>query len=213
MLTRTNICFSLFFIACLFLYRDIGYAQVIPDTSLNEPIPAKALAQADTIQMYADTVTVKVKPPLPWEPKPKRAGLYSAIIPGLGQIYNKQYWKAPIVYAALGAGAYFIQDNLKQYRKFRKAYISRIDNDPSTTDKGENTENLDPQSLQQIQNDYRKQAELTVLLTGVGYILQIMDAVASAHLRNFDISRDISMHMSPMLFSNGIGVGIVLHLK
>jgi hypothetical protein len=190
-----------------------GYGQIIPDSSLNHPIPPQARAQADTIHMYADTMKVIPVKPLPWEPKPKRAGLYSAILPGAGQIYNRQYWKLPIVYGGLGAGVYFIQDNRKQYRKYRQAYLYRIDNDPSTKDADNEIAQYSTENLRELQNEYRKNADLSVLLTAVGYAIHIMDAVASAHLRNFDISRDISLQMKPMLHSNGVGFGLAMNFK
>lgn len=180
---------------------------------MNHPIPPKARAQADSIHMYADTVKVNIVRPAPWEPKPKRAGLYSAIIPGAGQFYNRQYWKLPIIYAGLGAGAYFIKDNLEQYRKYRKAYLYRIDNDPTTTDQDEAIKQYSNENLLQLQNEFRKNLDLVVLVTAVGYTLQIMDAVASSHLRNFDISRDISMHINPVLSTNGIGFGLAMNFK
>lgn len=180
---------------------------------MNNPIPPKARELADSIHLYADTVKVNIVKPTPWEPKPKRAGLYSAIIPGTGQLYNRQYWKIPIVYGALGAGAYFINFNLQQYRKYRRAYLYRIDNDPSTFDNDEAIKQYSDENLQQLQNEYRKDLDVAVLLTALGYTLQIMDAVASSHLRNFDISRDISMQMKPMLVNGGIGFGLAMNFK
>ena len=203
-----------FLLVCLAIFpARKGYGQIIPDTSLNHPIPPQARVQADTIHMYADTVKITPVRPLPWEPKPKRAGLYSAILPGAGQIYNRQYWKLPIVYGGLGAGVYFIQDNRKQYRKYRQAYLYRIDNDPSTKDADAEIAQYTTDTLRELQNEYRKNADLSVLLTAVGYTLHIMDAVASAHLRNFDISRDISLQMKPMLHSNGIGLELAMNFK
>lgn len=199
-------------ILLVLLGSQAGYAQIVPDSSLNHPIPPVARQEADSINMIADTVKVTIKPRQPWEPKPKRAGLYSAIFPGGGQIYNRQYWKLPIVYGALGAGAYMIHYNLDNYQKFRRAYIYEIDGDPSTV----NTPDLriySKENLKDLQDDYRKDADVAILLTAVGYALHIMDAVASAHLRNFDISRDISLQMKPMLHSNGIGFGIAMNFK
>jgi hypothetical protein len=161
--------------------------------------------------MIADTVKVAIKPRQPWEPKPKRAGLYSAIFPGGGQIYNRQYWKLPIVYGALGAGAYLIRYNLDNYQQYRRSYIYSIDNDPSTFNS--ETDRYTREQLKDIQDDYRKDADVAILLTAVGYALHIMDAVASAHLRNFDISRDISLQMKPMLHNNGVGFGIAMNFK
>ena len=205
---------SIYYLAMLFclLCSAPAFAQVVPDTSMHHPIPPQAQAQADTIHMYADTVKVPFVKPMPWEPIPKRAGLYSAILPGAGQFYNRQYWKMPIVYAGLGVGVYFIQDNLKSYRKYRQAYLISRDSDP-TTELDEEFEQYGQEGLQQLQNEYRKNADIAVLLTSVGYAIQILDAVASAHLRNFDISRDISMQMKPMLHGNGVGFGVAMNFK
>ncbi|WP_276133897.1 DUF5683 domain-containing protein [Polluticoccus soli] len=204
-----HICF-LSILLVLFGIRE-GYAQIVPDSSLNHPIPPVARQEADSINMIADTVKVTIKPRQPWEPKPKRAGLYSAIFPGGGQIYNRQYWKLPIVYGALGAGAYMIHYNLDNYQKFRRAYIYKTDGDASTFTP--ETLRYTDEQLKDIQNDYRKDADVAILLTAVGYALHIMDAVASAHLRNFDISRDISLQMKPILQNNGIGFGIAMNFK
>ncbi len=144
-----------------------------------------------------------------FEPDPKRAGMYSALFPGLGQAYNRQYWKLPIVAAGLGAAIYFIDFNTRQYQHYRKAYISRIDQIP------DNDLELvyDREGLRQIQEGYRKNRDMTILLTTVGYAVQIMDAVASAHLRNFDMSEDLSMRFSPVWTPEGPGLGLVFQWK
>ncbi len=85
---------------------------------------AATTSAADTTSAE-DTVAAKQGP---WQPNPKKAGFYSAILPGLGQTYNRQYWKIPVVYAGVGAAAYFISNNLSKYISYRKAYISRINN-------------------------------------------------------------------------------------
>ena len=66
--------------------------------------------------------------------RPSKATFYSAVLPGLGQAYNKKYWKVPIIYAGLIASAYYINDNHNQYKAYKKAYLIRIDNDPNTID-------------------------------------------------------------------------------
>lgn len=143
------------------------------------------------------------------QPNPKKAGLFSAIVPGLGQVYNRQYWKVPVIYTGLGVAAYFISNNLDKYQSYRKAYINRLNN-PGYKDQYTGIYD-DPAQLQHLQNEYNKYLDLAVLLTGIGYALQIMDAVTSAHLKNFDISRDISFHMQPVVVPNGIGIGVVMH--
>jgi Family of unknown function (DUF5683) len=159
---------------------------------------------ADTTERgVADSV---VKPHV-FQPNPKKAGLYSAILPGLGQAYNHNYWKIPVIYAGIGVAGYFIADNLNNYQSYRQAYIGRINN-PNPTDKYVGIYTTD--QLQQLQNDYNKYLDITVLISSLGYVLQIMDAVTSAHLKNFDISRDISLHVLPTPTPVGPGIGLVV---
>lgn len=173
--------------------------------------PSRPAATEKTTAAEDDTVKVKKL----FEPNPKKAGMYSSILPGLGQAYNRQYWKIPVVYAILGTAGYFIGYNYNQYSQFRQAYIYEIDGDPGTG-AGQVDEAYalyDASDLQRLQNNYKKDLDIIVLLTSVGYALQIMDAIVSAHLRNFDISRDISMQMQPVLQNNYVGVGLVFNLK
>ncbi len=150
----------------------------------------------------------------PWQPDPKKAGLYATLIPGLGQVYNRQYWKLPIVYAGLGVAGYFIVRNTKEYNKYRKAYIGRLNND-YPTDEFVGIYSVD--QLKQIQSDYNKNLSMTILFSSLAYMMQIMDAVTAAHLRNFDISRDISMQMRPVITPIGGriggGMGLVMNFK
>lgn len=184
------------------------YAQIVPDTSLNDPIPRVAEIKADT-SINSDSVLEIAPKPLPFQPIPKRAGLYSAIIPGTGQLYNRQYWKIPIVVAGLGTAIYFFQDNLQLYQSYRKAYLQR-EQDP---DNRTLYPRYEKEQLRQLQNNYRQNLDMTVLFGVLGYAAQILDAVAAAHLKNFDVSRDISMNMSPVANPNGVGFGIVMNFK
>lgn len=156
-----------------------------------------------------DTVAIPAKAQ-PFQPKPKKAGLYSALLPGLGQLYNRQYWKIPVVYVGIGIAGYFFIDNSNKYTSYREAYIGRINN-PNPTDKYVNR--YDESQLQQLQNDAKKYLDMTVLFSTIGYALQVMDAVTSAHLKNFDISRDISMRMHPIVVPGGMGMAFVVSLK
>lgn len=185
------------------------------------PVADSTPVQVDTVQMTtvvkagigADSTIAKdsTKKRKVFEPNAKKAGMYSSILPGLGQAYNRQYWKIPVVYAILGTAGYFIGFNYNKYTEYRQAYIYAIDGDPGTGNKL--SESYDAQSLQRLQNNYKKDLDVIVLLTSVGYALQIMDAVASAHLKNFDVSRDISMQVKPMVQNNFVGVGLVMNFK
>ena len=143
-----------------------------------------------------------------WQPNPKKAGLYAALVPGLGQIYNRQYWKLPIVYGGLSVAGYFIVKNTQEFSKLRKAYIGRINN-PYPTD--EYVKVYTDDQLRQLQDDQTRVVNLTVLFSSLAYFMQVLDAVTSAHLRNFDISRDISLQMKPMATPYGAGLGLAVH--
>jgi len=140
---------------------------------------------------------------------PKKTALFSAIVPGLGQYYNKHYWKIPVIYALVGTAIYFVNDNLKNYNAFRKELAGRRNNP--------NYERKFPQyeeetTLQSAQDYYRRNLDLTILLTGVGYTLQVIDAVVFAHLKGFDISEDISIRYRPVAMPNGgLGFGLVMN--
>lgn len=140
---------------------------------------------------------------------PKKAALFSAIVPGLGQLHNKHYWKIPVIYVGVGVAVYFVQDNLKNYNAYRKEYAGRLSQSPTFVNKfpeyGKITD------IKALQDYYRRNLDLTVLLTAAGYMLQVMDAVVFAHLRGFDISEDISLNARPVLMpQGGMGVGLVM---
>ncbi len=195
----------------------ISHAQIVPDTAVLPVIPdTTGVTARDTSFIRTDTTVVAridtamiPGKRLPFTPVPKRAGLYSAILPGMGQLYNRQYWKMPVIYAGMAVTGYFLIDNINKHRDYRKIYIGRIDNDPTTTDDLTYT----TEEVKLLQDTYKKYTDLTVLFTALGYMIQVLDAVASAHLKNFDVSPDISMRMQPVLYGNGIGFGVVMNFK
>jgi len=141
---------------------------------------------------------------------PKKTALFSAIVPGLGQYYNKHYWKIPVIYALVGTAIYFVNDNLKNYNAFRKELAGRRNNPSGYKRKFPQYE--DEGTLQSAQDYYRRNLDLTILLTGVGYTLQVIDAVVFAHLKGFDISEDISIRYRPVAMPNGgLGFGLVMN--
>lgn len=143
-------------------------------------------------------------------PSPKRVGLYSAIIPGLGQVMNHQYWKLPIIYGGLATAAYFIYDYRKNYNEFRSIYIGRVSNDPDAFKRHPELTSLG--QVQNAMNYYSHYLDLSVVLTVAGYGLQIIDALVFANLKDFDISPDISLRLQPILYNNGgIGLGMVMN--
>ena len=189
-------------------------AQTLGDTTVQQnAVPHTAQAdQQEQASPDADTVLdsaiqAKAKP---FQPNPKKAGLYSALVPGLGQLYNRQYWKVPVVYVGLGVCAYFLVTNYNKYESYYNAYIGRINN-PYPTDKY--VTSYTTSELQQLANDNNKYLDITALCTVIGYAMQVMDAVTGAHLKNFDMSRDISMKVQPVALPNGVGLGLVMDFK
>lgn len=125
-----------------------------------------------------------------------RAALMSAILPGAGQVYNKSYWKVPILYGGVAALIYFINFNQTNYKTFKTAYIYRSDRDTNTVDEFPNYTNDD---LLVRRDYYRRNRDLCYIVTGVVYVLNIIDAYVDAHLKDFDVSDDLSLHTKPYL--------------
>jgi len=117
---------------------------------------------------------------------PAKAAFYSAILPGLGQAYNKKYWKVPVVYAALGTGVYAYVWNNKRYHSFRDAYKQRL--------AGNEDEYpfLDDARLIQGQRVYQKNRDLSAIITVALYILNIVEANVDAHLTQFNVNDNLT---------------------
>lgn len=146
---------------------------------------------------------------------PKKAALLSAILPGAGQVYNKKYWKLPIIYVGAGALAYSFQFNQSRYVKYRNAYKYRIDDDSSTMDEYIGIYSDD--NLNTLQKYYHRYRDLTVIGFAALYALNIIDASVDAHLFTFDVSDDLSMKVEPTLINtvgmNNYTTGLSLKLK
>lgn len=130
---------------------------------------------------------------------PKKVAMYAAMCPGLGQIYNRKYWKLPIVYAGLGTGIFFISYSGKNLRTFNQALSIRLDTLPDTHDQF--VDNLDDNQLIAFRDYHRKNLQLAVFGTVAWWGLSIIDATVDAHLRSFDISDDLSMKIKPTFFT------------
>lgn len=139
--------------------------------------------KADELQLVADTIVRKPIDPL----APARAAFYSAIIPGLGQTYNKRYWKIPIVYGAIGTGVYFYTNNNKEYNRYRDAYKQRL--------KGLDDEfkgQFSDATLINAQRTFQRNRDLSLIITIGLYVLNIVDANVDAHLKQFNVNDDLS---------------------
>jgi hypothetical protein len=154
----------------------------------------------------SDSLLVKGKP----AHSPKKAAIYSACLPGLGQVYNKKYWKVPIIYAGfagLGYGFYF---NHREFKTYRNALRYRYDDDPATID---NFPQYNDDNLVTLKNFYQRYRDLTVVGMVALYTLNVVDAAVDAHLFTFDVSDDLSMRIQPtmmMEFTPGIRCGLTI---
>jgi hypothetical protein len=127
---------------------------------------------------------------------PARAAFYSAVLPGLGQAYNKKYWKIPIVYAALGTGVYFIVDNQEKYDRYQEAYKLRISGRPDDFDGSGNNPNISEAGLIRAQEIYKQNRDLSVFITLGLYALNIIEANVDAHLDDRAFNRNLSWRPS-----------------
>jgi len=139
-----------------------------------------------------DTLKSKEIDPL----RPSKAAFYSALLPGLGQAYNKKYWKIPLVYAAIGTSMYFYLDNHKKYHSYRDAYKKRLLGLP------DEYEYLDDSRLISAQRFYQRNKDLSLLFTIGFYVLNIIDANVDAHLMQFNVNEKLSFQ--PDVYMNDI---------
>jgi hypothetical protein len=126
---------------------------------------------------------------------PRRAAILSAVLPGLGQAYNKKYWKIPIVYGALGGLGYFFIKNQTEYKYYQTNLKAENDGDNATV----NGTGYTSDQLLTLKTTYRKRRDLFGFGLGLTYILNIVDANIDAHLKTFDISDDLSLKISPKM--------------
>jgi hypothetical protein len=139
----------------------------------------------DTVNLNKDVIN-----PL----APAKAAFYSALLPGLGQAYNKKYWKIPLVYAGIGTGLYFYNLNNKEYNSFRSAYKSRLEgfnNDPYV---GLYT----TETLINAQKVFQRNRNLSLVVTAGFYILNIIDANVDAHLLQFNVNENLTLRPDVM---------------
>jgi len=179
----------------LLLFYGFVYAQ-------QDSIPPKK-SDADSLQQslegkgvrFDEVVKRKINPLAP-----SRAAFYSALVPGLGQAYNKRYWKVPLVYAALGTGVYAYTFNNGQYNRYRDAFKSRQAG--FTTDEfygPGDTPFVSDSALEDAQERFQEDGDLSLLITIVLYALNIIDANVDAHLKQYNVNEELTIDFNPFL--------------
>jgi hypothetical protein len=186
------------------LQKTITSAASDSLASKKDSTVAKKVKVVDTAMQQYYTFNTKT-------PIPKRAAMYSALLPGLGQLYNKSYWKIPVVYAGVGASAYYMYRTYNNYQLFREVFIGRITNNKSTKD---TFKNFTVEDLRFLERSNRARLDRIVVYSAAYYGLNILDALVSAHLKNFDVSKSISMQVAPTLIDDRqLALAVKLHWK
>ncbi len=128
------------------------------------------------------------------KPLPARASMFSAVVPGLGQAYNGDYWKIPIFYTGLGVSIFCWADNQKQHNRYRNMYNQLGD--------GTYQGNLSEDNIKWYRDQYRRYRDYSIIATVLVYALNIVDANVFAHFNNFDISDDITFNVEPAIINS-----------
>jgi hypothetical protein len=219
-----------FFLFCAVLLTICSFAQPekqnLTKTSLfNQKIDTlkppvvsnKRFSKKDTASTIKDTAT---------KPKhdPRIATRRSLIFPGLGQIYNKEYWKLPIVYGALSIPTitYFYNNNFYKETKFAyEARFKAAQTNPTAADSTDyysletKYQRADVAAIQSVRNASRRDRDYSILWFLIVWGINVADATVFAHLKNFDVSNDLSMHIQPTFnpITKGPGISLVVNLK
>lgn len=185
--------------------------------------------------MAQDSIPAPVRSESKFSPDPMKATMLAVVLPGMGQIYNKKYYKVPFVYAGFGALAYSISYNSNNYVKYTKAYQDFVDEIPETNsflELSNSLRALDPESYDRVTNPenfayyrdqmlrivdyYKRYRDLSYIGIGVWYLVTILDANVDASLFNFDVSDNLDVAVIPSqvpLPGGYLGAGVNVSLK
>lgn len=134
---------------------------------------------------------------------PTRAALLSAAIPGLGQVYNKKYWKVPLVYGGFVVFASLIDFNHVRWLLYRDALALKVDGDDSTNPTDPRVVNGSEEQIRRGRDRFRRDRDFNIILTFAWYGLTLADAVVDAHLNRFNINEDLSAKLRPGIIDTG----------
>lgn len=178
---KTSFLTTVFFLCMLFAVHEKLYAQNAISTTTET-----VLQKPDTLPKQRSVAS--------------KAALRSAILPGLGQVYNKKYWKVPIVYGIIAIPVSLYSYNRKWYNLTRNAYTIRSNKDSANFDKiAPELVPLSSEALRLYRNEFRKNMDFSILGILLAWGLNVVDATVDGHLRGFDISDEVSLRLTPKL--------------
>lgn len=203
-------CFLISFFVPLFSFAQLSVEQqkrdslallnaerkIQTDTVAPLPLELKSEKELQVIHEENDSLLEARKR----NHKPSRALWMSAVLPGLGQAYNKKYWKIPIIYAGFGGLGYAIYYTSTNYNQARTAYRAVVDEDPNTHGSFQGA--TDAKTLQSYRDYHKRNLTIACAFTVVWYGLNLVDAVVDAHLFSFSVSDKLTANWSPMLAPN-----------
>lgn len=197
-------------------------AAALPDSIyVGAPVPEGSEVVTDEIRSVGDSVAAAasakpdewVRREVEFTPNPTRAVWLSALFPGLGQIYNRRYWKLPIIVGGYMGLGYAVSWNNTMLTDYTRAYADLLDNDPSSKSYMDlfapnvKEEDIDKDWLQRVlrskKNYFRRNRDLCIICMVGVYLLAMVDAYVDASLSHFDISPDLSMDVQPALLQDG----------
>jgi len=200
----------------LLLIAVSAFSQVNPnDTIRVENYPTDTLSSVQPkseIEVLSD-IEVANSPAKVTKYNPTKAGLYSAVLPGLGQYYNKKYWKIPIVWGGIGTGIGITLWNDKQYKRYRTAFVAELNGLPHEFS---DIPGISAEALGRTQDRAKRQRDYAIAITGLMYILNIVDAVVDAHL--YEGRHDADLALKPTIIYDEFGnqntkAGLSLNFK
>lgn len=168
-----------------------------PKDSISAEVPKSEIKILSDIEKVNAPLKIKVN-----KYNPTKAGLYSAVLPGLGQVYNKKYWKVPLVWGAVGTGVGIAIWNDNQYKKYRGRFVAKLNGTPNEFN--DTHPWLDANALGNMQDTAKRQRDYAIAITGLLYILNIVDAVVDAHL--YEGRHDPDLSIRPNLIYDQMGV-------
>ena len=216
---------SLSFVICHLSFSPAGAQTVVNDSIVMAidsmynaiELPASEVAEADSLLADAPLAVATGKPAgrdwATWRPDPQRALWLALVIPGGGQIYNRKYWKLPLVYGGFVGCIYAMRWNNMMYKDYAQAYLDIMDNDPGTASYNKflhlgrqitpDNEERYKSIFKKRKDRYRRWRDMSFFVMVGVYAISVIDAYVDAELSAFDLSKDLSLKVRPAVIGNG----------